>query len=343
MIDDGGCGGKGDGAATTITTPTASFNDDKLDSIATLLASKKNIIVLVGAGISVAAGIPDFRSPTTGLYNTINHVEYGLSSPEELFDIDIFTDNPTPFYKFAKSFGYYNETGNNTKHKPTISHYFLAQLAKNKQLRRIYTQNIDGLEILAGVSPSKIVNAHGSLANGAVCMKCSALYTAYDIAEDVRFGRVPLCTRSRSHTQQSKPRKNKIVKLAEAEAATAATLPTPDYNSTTNYDETLSSTTSTITVAVTEFRKRTSTRLAEAMISSSTIAGNKSDCNHDDDNNVLRRRSLVLISQHGLCGGVIKPNITFFGEKLNNQVGQWLQKDCNVADALLVIGTSLSV
>jgi NAD-dependent histone deacetylase SIR2 len=46
--------------------------DDKLDSIASLLASKKNIIALVGAGISVSAGIPDFRS-ATGLYNTLNH------------------------------------------------------------------------------------------------------------------------------------------------------------------------------------------------------------------------------------------------------------------------------
>ena len=338
----GGCGDEG--------VPTA-FNDDKLDSIASLLASKKNIIVLLGAGISVAAGIPDFRSPTTGLYNTINHVEYGLSSPEELFDIDVFTDNPTPFYKFAKSFGYYdaaadNNNINNTKHKfkSTISHYFLAQLAKNKQLRRIYTQNIDGLELLAGVPPSEIVYAHGSLANGATCMKCSALYSAQDIAEDVRLGRVPLCTRSRSHTQRGKPRKYKKVKIVAAEAATAETLTTPDYNSTTNYDETLSSTTPTITAAVTAVKKRTSTRLAAAIISSSTIAANKSDYNHDDDdNNVLHRRSLLLMTQHGLCGGIIKPNITFFGEKLNNQVGQWLQKDCNVADALLVMGTSLSV
>ena len=206
-----------------------------------------------------------------------------------------------------------------------------------QQLRRIYTQNIDGLEILAGVPPSKIVYAHGSLANGATCMSCSALYSAHDIAEDVRFGRVPLCTRSCSHTQHCKPQKSKKVKLAVAEAATAATITNPDYNLT----ETLSSTTPTITVAVTAVKKRTSTRLAAAMISSSTIAANTSDYNHDDDNNVLRRRSLLIMKQQ--CGGIIKPNITFFGEKLNNQVGQWLQKDCNVADALLVMGTSLSV
>jgi NAD-dependent SIR2 family protein deacetylase len=45
----------------------------------------------------------------------------------------------------------------------------------------------------------------------------------------------------------------------------------------------------------------------------------------------------------GLCGGVIKPNVTFFGEKLDNSVGCSLEKDYDKADALLVMGTSLSV
>ena len=42
------------------------------DDITQLLGSKKNIIVLVGAGISVSCGIPDFRS-NDGLYNTLNY------------------------------------------------------------------------------------------------------------------------------------------------------------------------------------------------------------------------------------------------------------------------------
>ncbi len=46
--------------------------EDKLASIASSLASKNNIIALVGAGISVSCGIPDFRSDN-GLYNTLNY------------------------------------------------------------------------------------------------------------------------------------------------------------------------------------------------------------------------------------------------------------------------------
>lgn len=46
--------------------------EDRLASISSLIASKKNIVVLVGAGISVSCGIPDFRS-ASGLYNTLNY------------------------------------------------------------------------------------------------------------------------------------------------------------------------------------------------------------------------------------------------------------------------------
>ena len=51
-----------------------------------LVEEAERIVVLSGAGISVAAGIPDFRSPETGLYHTISK-EFGIRSPEDIFDI----------------------------------------------------------------------------------------------------------------------------------------------------------------------------------------------------------------------------------------------------------------
>ena len=68
--------------------------DDGLNSIVKILKEKKNIVVLVGAGISVSCGIPDFRSKGTGIYHTMDANELGLSTPEELFHLECFQDDP---------------------------------------------------------------------------------------------------------------------------------------------------------------------------------------------------------------------------------------------------------
>lgn len=60
----------------------------------------KKVCVLTGAGISCATGIPDFRSPDTGIYN--NTEKYGLPNPEALFELDYFKQHPETFYSFIR-------------------------------------------------------------------------------------------------------------------------------------------------------------------------------------------------------------------------------------------------
>lgn len=122
----------------------------------------KNIIVFTGAGISTSAGIPDFRTPGTGLYDNLQ--AYNLSEPEDIFDLSFFRNNPKPFYTLAKEL----KPG---KYAPTITHHFISMLEEKGILRQYFTQNIDGLDKLAGISDDKLVQVHGSF-DSSHCTEC---------------------------------------------------------------------------------------------------------------------------------------------------------------------------
>ena len=143
----------------------------------------KNIIILQGAGISCAAGIPDFRTPGTGLYDNLE--KFHLSQPEDIFSIDYFLENPAPFFELAKDM----LPG---KFKPTYAHYLPVILNKHNLLLRVYTQNIDGLERFSGLPPDKIVECHGTYFT-AHCLKCNTKYEFKDIKGQMETGKVVKC------------------------------------------------------------------------------------------------------------------------------------------------------
>ncbi len=242
--------------------------DKTFEGVVRLLEGRKNIVVLVGAGMSVSCGIPDFRSKDSGLYSTLDTDELGLSCPEDLFDLSFFQDEPGPFYAFAKNL--YYPKGENIKVEPSDSHKLLALLEQRKMLQRVYTQNIDGLEVEAGVSNKKIVYAHGSL-RWANCTRCQRKVSSEEIMPAIRQGAVARCTAAIKN----------------------------------------SSTISPTTASPREPLQR------------------------------LSKRPRVCSDE--VCGGVLKPGVTFFGETLNDSVRRALEVDRDKVDALIVIGTSLSV
>ena len=132
----------------------------------------KNVIVLTGAGVSVSAGIPDFRTPGTGLYDNLQ--KYDLPYPEAVFDLDFYKRNPRPFLMLAKELWPRTVLDGGTI-SPTLAHCFLRLLEKKDCLLRCYTQNIDGLEVLAGVSPERVMECHGHF-RSASCIRCKSPY-----------------------------------------------------------------------------------------------------------------------------------------------------------------------
>lgn len=164
-------------------------NADKL-SYETLVGKLKNkeykkIVVMTGAGISVSAGIPDFRSPKTGLY--ANLAKYNLPYPEAIFTIDFFKEQPEAFYTLAMEFL------DLTKFKPTPTHYFFKLLQDKGLLFQYLTQNIDNLEEKAGFDMSKVTQAHGAN-RGAHCAVCKKEQNREQMLQCLSEGKVYYCS-----------------------------------------------------------------------------------------------------------------------------------------------------
>jgi NAD-dependent histone deacetylase SIR2 len=166
-------------------TPPQTLSSRTLEGVAEYIKDgrPKKIVVMTGAGISTSAGIPDFRSPDTGLYANLARLD--LPYAEAVFDISYFRQNPDPFYVLAKEL----YPG---RFYPTVAHSFIAMLDEKYMLQMLFTQNIDCLERRAGVPGEKIVEAHGSFATQR-CIECKAEFPDDWMKMSVESGSVPHC------------------------------------------------------------------------------------------------------------------------------------------------------
>ncbi|KAH6980445.1 DHS-like NAD/FAD-binding domain-containing protein [Ilyonectria destructans] len=158
---------------------------NSLDDAVNLIQQSENIILLTGAGISTSLGIPDFRSKGTGLYSKFAHL--GLKDPQEVFDIDVFKQDPTIFYSVAKDI-----LPNTDRYTPT--HKFIAMLSERGKLLTNYSQNIDNLEVKAGVPTEKLIQCHGSLGT-ATCVQCGYRMPGEKIFPEIKADKNPRCPR----------------------------------------------------------------------------------------------------------------------------------------------------
>jgi NAD-dependent deacetylase len=128
------------------------------ERVAGLLRDSECAVVLTGAGISVPSGIPDFRSPGTGLWENVD--------PMEVAHIDAWRRDPDRFWSF-----YGQRFASLTDKQPNEAHLALAELERRGLVRAVITQNIDRLHRLAGTE--RLIEVHGSI-DRSVCMECGA-------------------------------------------------------------------------------------------------------------------------------------------------------------------------
>jgi NAD-dependent deacetylase len=139
--------------------------------LAELIREARSVVALTGAGISVPSGIPDFRTPRTGLWERVN--------PMEVAHIDAFRSDPVCFWSF------YGERFASLEAKqPNGAHRALVELEERGLLDGVVTQNIDMLHRRAGTR--ELVEVHGSIAT------CSCPHCGEDAGRGEDESRVEL-------------------------------------------------------------------------------------------------------------------------------------------------------
>lgn len=142
-----------------------------------LVLSSSSPVALTGAGISTESGIPDYRSPGSGLWERMD---------QSVVSLDGFLADPSRYYSYAIQLYPVRQSA-----KPNPAHYLLAEFELRGLLRGIITQNIDGLHQDAG--SRNVHELHGSLRR-AICLSCCSTCSMDEVMERVTAGEnPPLC------------------------------------------------------------------------------------------------------------------------------------------------------
>ena len=156
--------------------------DDSVEQLAALLADAQRIVFFTGAGISTESGIPDFRSPGTGLWNQIKPIQFQDFIGSE----DIRTES------WRRRF-----TGERLMEnaQPNKGHLSVARLVEEGRCLAVITQNVDNLHQDAGVPKEQVIELHGN-ASYATCLSCGIRYELGDLERQFKqLGRVEPCGR----------------------------------------------------------------------------------------------------------------------------------------------------
>jgi len=132
--------------------------------LAELLGRSRRAVALTGAGVSVPSGIPDFRTPETGLWAKVD--------PMEVAHIDVFERDPERFWSYYRP--RFSTLGDK---EPNRAHEALAELERRGLITGVITQNIDRLHRAAG--SENVIEVHGSIDTAS----CTACGTSFDLEE----------------------------------------------------------------------------------------------------------------------------------------------------------------
>ena len=135
------------------------MSEQLISTVRDWLSAAERVVVLTGAGISTDSGIPDFRGPQ-GVWTKNPGAEKMATLQHYMADRAVRVRAwRSRLETFAR------------QRDPNAGHRALVELERRGQLHTLITQNVDGLHQLAGTSPDRVVEIHGTVRE-VVCMAC---------------------------------------------------------------------------------------------------------------------------------------------------------------------------
>jgi NAD-dependent deacetylase len=152
--------------------------EQEVEQAAELVRDSHYLVALTGAGHSTASGIPDFRSPHSGLWEQ--------ADPMAVASVWAFRQNPETFYNWMRPL-----IRTMLDARPNAAHLALAELEHRGYLKAVITQNIDDLHQRAG--SQRVYELHGHMRE-ATCVRCYKTYPVEPLIERLLTeGCVPYC------------------------------------------------------------------------------------------------------------------------------------------------------
>jgi NAD-dependent deacetylase len=146
-----------------------------IEAVRSWIDAARRVVVLTGAGISTDSGIPDFRGPQglwtkNPLAEKMSNIHYYLADPE------------------VRKLSWQNRMNSPAwTAKPNPGHLAIVDLERRNKLHALITQNIDELHQLAGNSPERVIEVHGSMRR-VMCWECGMRAPMQKALDRVRAG-----------------------------------------------------------------------------------------------------------------------------------------------------------
>jgi len=146
-----------------------------IDTVRTWVDGAKRVVVLTGAGISTDSGIPDFRGPQ-GVWTRNPEAEKLATLRHYLADPEV---RRRAWRSRLESPAW--------RARPNAGHRALVAIERRGKLDTLITQNVDGLHQIAGSSPERVIEIHGTMRE-VNCLACGERAPMERVLERVRAG-----------------------------------------------------------------------------------------------------------------------------------------------------------